>query len=275
MIPRSYLAAMSAERDAELRVRRFAAGRAAGLRNLVAVDAAGEVVGWACCGPREAGAGGAGGRDEGELYALYVRPELLGRGIGHALLDAVHGEAAARGWGALVLWVIEANPRARGFYEASGYRADGGARSEEYDGAAVREVRYRREAGLPPAGERGRLPGWGGGGGLRDRLGARRGRPRLVGRPALTPAGACPGPPADGRRRAAPPPVAGVGGRGRWSEKCYGWQCWRCPYRWRRGGRELLAQQARLGRLGRLIEGPTSGRDDRPPRVGEAGSRGG
>ncbi|MFD4989252.1 GNAT family N-acetyltransferase [Streptomyces sp. NPDC058374] len=96
MIPRSYLAAMSAERDAELRVRRFAAGRAAGLRNLVAVDAAGEVVGWACCGPREAGGGGAGGREEGELYALYVRPELLGRGIGRALLDAVHGEAAAR-----------------------------------------------------------------------------------------------------------------------------------------------------------------------------------
>ncbi|MFD5185085.1 GNAT family N-acetyltransferase [Streptomyces sp. NPDC058372] len=122
---------MSAERDAELRVRRFAAGRAAGLRNLVAVDAAGEVVGWACCGPREAGAGGAGGRDEGELYALYVRPELLGRGIGHALLDAVHGEAAARGWGALVLWVIEANPRARASTRRPGTGRTGapGARS--------------------------------------------------------------------------------------------------------------------------------------------------
>ncbi|MFE6722176.1 GNAT family N-acetyltransferase [Streptomyces albidoflavus] len=147
---------MSMERDAALREERFAAGRAAGLRDLVAVGADGadgadgRVVGWACCGPRHtpgAGAGSGAGAGEGELYALYVRPDLLGRGVGRALLDAVHDEAAARGWGALVLWVVEANARARRFYEAAGYRADGGAQSEEYAGVPVREVRYRRAAG--------------------------------------------------------------------------------------------------------------------------------
>ncbi|MEU6111082.1 GNAT family N-acetyltransferase [Streptomyces albidoflavus] len=151
VIPGAYLDAMSVERDAALREERFAAGRAAGLCDLVAVDADGadgRVVGWACCGPREIPEAGAGaGQGEGELYALYVRPDLLGRGVGRALLDAVHDEAAARGWGALVLWVVEANARARRFYEAAGYRADGGAQSEEYDGVAVREVRYRRAAG--------------------------------------------------------------------------------------------------------------------------------
>ncbi|MFI2671346.1 N-acetyltransferase family protein [Streptomyces albidoflavus] len=144
VIPGAYLDAMSVARDAALREERFAAGRAAGLCDLVAVGADGQVVGWACCGPRDTPGDGPGA---GEVYALYVRPGLLGRGVGRALLDAVHDEAATRGWGALVLWVIEANARARRFYEAAGYRADGGAQSEEYDGVAVREVRYRRAAG--------------------------------------------------------------------------------------------------------------------------------
>ncbi|WP_051727164.1 GNAT family N-acetyltransferase [Streptomyces albidoflavus] len=150
VIPGAYLDAMSVERDAAVREERFAAGRAAGLCDLVAVGADGQVVGWACCGPRNTPGGGAGG--EGEVYALYVRPDLLGRGVGRALLDTVHDEAAARGWGALVLWVVEANARARRFYEAAGYRPDGGAQSEEYAGVAVREVRYRRVAGPFPCG---------------------------------------------------------------------------------------------------------------------------
>ncbi|MFD6377370.1 GNAT family N-acetyltransferase [Streptomyces albidoflavus] len=151
LIPGAYLDAMSVEREAARREERFAAGRAAGLCDLVAVGADGQVAGWACCGPR--GTPGDGpGAGEGELYALYVRPGLLGRGVGRALLGAVHQEAAARGWGALVLWVVEANARARRFYEAAGYRADGGAQSEEYAGVAVREVRYRRPAGPFPGG---------------------------------------------------------------------------------------------------------------------------
>lgn len=58
-----------------------------------------------------------------------MRPDLLGQGIGRALPGAVHDEAA-------------------------GYRADGGAQSEEYYGVAVREVRYRRVAGDSQGGTR-------------------------------------------------------------------------------------------------------------------------
>ncbi|MFD7887510.1 GNAT family N-acetyltransferase [Streptomyces albidoflavus] len=108
VIPGAYLDAMSVERDAARREERFAARRAAGLCDLVAVGADGQVAGWACCGPRGAPGDGPGA---GELYALYVRPGLLGRGVGRALLGAVHEEAAARGWGALAVGGRGQRPR--------------------------------------------------------------------------------------------------------------------------------------------------------------------
>lgn len=52
----------------------------------------------------------------GELDGLFVEPELWGRGIGRALVDAATHEARKRG---LALKVI-ANPRARRFYEHCG-----------------------------------------------------------------------------------------------------------------------------------------------------------
>ncbi|PBO20688.1 GNAT family N-acetyltransferase, partial [Streptomyces albidoflavus] len=92
VIPGAYLDAMSVERDAARREERFAAGRAAGLCDLVAAGADGQVAGWACCGPRDTPGDGPGA-GEGELYALSVRPGLLGGGVGRALLGAVHEEA--------------------------------------------------------------------------------------------------------------------------------------------------------------------------------------
>jgi GNAT superfamily N-acetyltransferase len=70
---------------------------------------------------------------EQELDALYVHPERWGRGIGDRLLAAA-GSASA-------LWVIEANTRARRFYERRGWRPDGSTQVV----FGVREVRYRRD----------------------------------------------------------------------------------------------------------------------------------
>jgi hypothetical protein len=42
-----------------------------------------------------------------------------------------------------ILWVLEDNPRTRRFYELAGWRADGGAKEEEWLGTSIREVRYR------------------------------------------------------------------------------------------------------------------------------------
>ncbi|MFB9151204.1 GNAT family N-acetyltransferase [Roseovarius ramblicola] len=55
-------------------------------------------------------------RRETRLHALYVAPRWRGRGAGRALLS----EAQARA-GALDLWVLEENTRARAFYRRAGF----------------------------------------------------------------------------------------------------------------------------------------------------------
>jgi ribosomal protein S18 acetylase RimI-like enzyme len=67
-------------------------------------------------------AGHARGDDElglGELYALNVDPAAWGRGAGRALLAAATTWLDAR-FRSSILWVLEANPRARRLYEARG-----------------------------------------------------------------------------------------------------------------------------------------------------------
>jgi ribosomal protein S18 acetylase RimI-like enzyme len=53
----------------------------------------------------------------------------------------------AADYGAALLWVLEDNPRARGFYERAGWAPDGVRKAEERFGVRAAEVRYRKEFG--------------------------------------------------------------------------------------------------------------------------------
>lgn len=134
ILPQSYLARMTVEADAHQRRQYFTKPDKAAI-DLVAVDARGAVVGWACLGPSSTAGG--------ELYALYVQPSLIGSGIGAMLLRAVHAAALARGFGSVLLWVLTDNAGARRFYERAGYVADGAVQADDYDGVSITEVRYR------------------------------------------------------------------------------------------------------------------------------------
>ncbi|MEV7416640.1 GNAT family N-acetyltransferase [Streptomyces sp. NPDC089919] len=142
ILPQHYLDAMTVEEDVRLRRRRFSEGRT-DRADLVAVDAADRVLGWACLGPYR-GPVPDPDPERAELYALYVEPALVGSGVGRTLMAAVHAEARDRGFAAVLLWVLEDNARARRFYERAGYTADGAVQSEDYDGAPAAEVRYGR-----------------------------------------------------------------------------------------------------------------------------------
>jgi putative acetyltransferase len=79
---------------------------------------------------------GVAGMAGDELQVLYVDPPAQGAGVGSALLEHVVGQ------GARVVWVFEANGHGRAFYEARGWRHDGG-RQDRWPG--THEVRYRLE----------------------------------------------------------------------------------------------------------------------------------
>lgn len=143
VMPQTYLDAMSEGEDAARHRERLSAPRA-GARDLVAVDDAGTVTGWVSCGPYREDDGEPLPSDA-ELYALYVRPDLIGTGVGRRLTDAARGRAAAGGAQRLFVWVVEGNAGARRFYECAGFTADGGRDDFVVGGRRLTDLRYVQE----------------------------------------------------------------------------------------------------------------------------------
>src|ERR1041385_8984026 len=113
-------------------------------RRLWVAELDGEVVGFASTGPtRDDDAQGAG-----EVYAIYVRPDLIGRGIGQRLLDHAVRDLVAQGYSEAILWTLVTNAPARRFYERAGWLADGVSKLDRLDRFELNETRYRRK--LPP-----------------------------------------------------------------------------------------------------------------------------
>jgi GNAT superfamily N-acetyltransferase len=134
VLPREALAQLSVEEGASRRREKIEAGE-----RILVLEDGGTVVGFAAFGSA---------RDEnvpgrGELYAIYVEPARWGEGLGGKLIGAAEEALRDGGFSEAILWVLEENPRARRFYEASGWRADASRRIELL-GVDVPEVRYRK-----------------------------------------------------------------------------------------------------------------------------------
>jgi GNAT superfamily N-acetyltransferase len=80
---------------------------------------------------------------EGELYAIYVDPSCWGRGVGRALIERAEEALRAAGFREAILWVLEGNARAERFYGSAGWTEDG-RKADEFQGAEVVELRYRK-----------------------------------------------------------------------------------------------------------------------------------
>ncbi|GAA3367249.1 GNAT family N-acetyltransferase [Streptomyces sannanensis] len=143
IVPQTYLDGMTIEDDARARRARFTDSHERVL-NLVAVDGDEGVVGWAALGPYR---GNSAEPDAGELYAIYLRPDVIGSGAGRTLIEAVHAEAVSRRFRTLLLWVLRDNARARRFYASAGYAPDGTVRGDRYEDVELPALRYRVSLG--------------------------------------------------------------------------------------------------------------------------------
>jgi GNAT superfamily N-acetyltransferase len=153
LVAQEVLDVLDAEAETERRIARWDENRIDPKVVELVAEVNGRPAGWAALGssldddrPRD-----------GQLYAIYARPEYWSRGVGHALLITAERHLQAAGYRKAHLWVLDGNERAAAFYEAHGWREDGRTLTDERrgQGGAVytlferRRVRDLREQ-LPP-----------------------------------------------------------------------------------------------------------------------------
>jgi RimJ/RimL family protein N-acetyltransferase len=80
----------------------------------------------------------------GEIVAIYLLEEFWGRGYGKEMLDFALDKLKSRGYGEIVLWVLEGNERGRRFYERHSFMLDG-AKKEVQFGRVLTLLRYALE----------------------------------------------------------------------------------------------------------------------------------
>lgn len=81
----------------------------------------------------------------GEIASFYVLPARWGQGIGRQLMDTAVAVLAEAGYRSASLWVLDGNVSAITFYVHLGWTPDGAVRDDVLWGAAIRDLRYRRE----------------------------------------------------------------------------------------------------------------------------------
>lgn len=140
LLPDSLLDKLSAAQ----RLPRWRERLSAETERVLVAELDGQVAGWLVIGPQRDG--DLDPQRMGEIYAIYVDPGAWRRGCGKALLARALAELRVQGLAEVTLWVLRSNERARRFYEAQGFVADGASKVEHNrDGVAFDEVRYRCE----------------------------------------------------------------------------------------------------------------------------------
>ena len=79
----------------------------------------------------------------GEIAAMYLLDAFWGKGYGREMMEFSLEELKRRGHDEVFLWVLEANSRARQFYEKCGFAFDGTKKEINID-KPLMEMRYVR-----------------------------------------------------------------------------------------------------------------------------------
>ncbi len=140
LLPEERLASL----DCERRAASFRKSIESGMEETYLAESEGELVGFLTVGAC---------RDTdldpdttGEIWGIYLAPGHWRKGIGRYLCSYGESVLRSRGCNRAVLWVLEANDRARSFYEAMGFRLDGGVKELDL-GRQLTVVRYGKPLG--------------------------------------------------------------------------------------------------------------------------------
>ena len=141
LLPAEYLARLDPAIETARWVRAAERGRN---HDTLVAEAEGEVVGYASAGA----ARGPAGRDQdmartGEVYALYVETDWRERGVGRALMKTCFRRFREQRLAACVIWCLEGNTAAIGFYRRCGGVMLGERRLEHVRGLALTVVAFR------------------------------------------------------------------------------------------------------------------------------------
>lgn len=153
ILPDAYLDAIDEDERLEARRAMLASGARPGTRNWV-LEEDGAIRGWVSAGRCRdedlAAADDASPADVvHELYAIYLDPDLVGRGYGRALMEHCIAEARQAGHREMVMWVLTGNERARRFYAAAGFEPDERVAPEPFRDTGQTKLRLRRDLDPP------------------------------------------------------------------------------------------------------------------------------
>ncbi|WP_407333634.1 GNAT family N-acetyltransferase [Enterovibrio sp. 27052020O] len=76
----------------------------------------------------------------GEIWAIYVLPQFIGKSFGNDLIALSFQELSQMGFSEVTVWTLRDNQVARNFYERQGFQLD--SKERLYKG--LKEVRYRK-----------------------------------------------------------------------------------------------------------------------------------
>ena len=138
LLPPEYLARL----DPRIEAARWNRAASSRLENTLVADADGEVAGYAIIGPARGQRAQGNTLAAGEIYALYVETDWREQGVGRALVEAAFERFRKRGLTEAVIWCLEGNFAARGFYERCGGRRLSHSKIEDVGGMPLTVVGY-------------------------------------------------------------------------------------------------------------------------------------
>ncbi|MDO8649163.1 MAG: GNAT family N-acetyltransferase [Candidatus Peregrinibacteria bacterium] len=78
----------------------------------------------------------------GEVGAIYVDADFIGKGAGSALMEAGLNFLKEEGFEKATLWVLTSHNKSREWYEKKGWKLDGKQKTEERGDMKLNEIRY-------------------------------------------------------------------------------------------------------------------------------------